>query len=583
MVFAMTTFNSELHLGLFYIGGSIGFPPFSNIYKLDSFNYTMVGSNFETPVTALCVYNSELYAGAYLNVSGGPFNQHACARWDGASWINISVPSPVQVFAEYNGDLYIGGAGLNKMNSTSFSTIAVGSSASPAISAMAVYNGELYVGGSFTSIGGTPLSGIAKWNGSSWSAVGGNLAQPSGAGALIVFNGELYAGGGFNFTGGASTDNVAKWNGTYWAPCGFGTNGIVNTLAVHNGELYAGGLFSTAGGTSVNNIAKFTPCTVAPSQPASISGITDPCPGDTITYTVPAVAGSVAYVWSLPQGWTGVSFSDTIMVVAGTNSGVISVVAGNSCSMGTQQTLTVSPKVMPSVVISPTAPPAFCIGDSVILTATSASLTFTLQWRLNGIPLPGATGQSYAAAQTGSYSVNIDDGVCRGASYAVIVTAHSVPVITLSFSGGNLSLTSGFSSYQWYYNSALIPGATTNSYAPLQTGTYSVVVIDSNGCSAQDSMFVIPTEISDASPNAITLSPNPNTGIFTISGKLSGNTKEVRILIRDITGRLVHTADIPVADGRLEEILSLAELPSGVYSLQLITAGKNTVRSFLKE
>ena len=439
MVFAMTTFNSELYLGLFNVGGSIGFPPYSNIHKLDSFNYTMIGSNFETPVTAFGVYNSELYAGAQMNISGGPFNQHSCARWDGTSWVSISTSGNVSTFAEYNGDLYIGGVGLNKMNNTSFSTIVVGASApsiAPPISAMVVHNGELFVGGSFTSIAGTSVSGIAKWNGSFWAPVGNNLGPSPVVQSLAVLNGDLYAAGDFNLANAGGTDKVVKWNGTYWAPCGFGNSGIVNTLAVHNGELYAAGQFPTAGGIPATNIAKYTACSVPPSQPLLIGGVQDPCPGDTISYVVPAVSGATAYVWTLPQGWTGTSFSDTIRVVAGANAGVISVAAGNTCSIGTQQTLAVSPKALPSVAIAPATPSAFCSGDSVILTATSASLTYTLQWRQNGMLIPGATGQSYVGTQAGSYSVDIDDGVCRSASSVVIVIVHPAPVVNLSFSGG---------------------------------------------------------------------------------------------------------------------------------------------------
>src|SRR6187455_2447462 len=58
------------------------------------------------------------------------------------------------------------------------------------------------------------------------------------------------------------------------------------------------------------------------------------------------------------------------------------------------------------VTISSGGPTVFCIGDSVLLTATTGT-GYLYQWKNNGISISGATAQNYYAKTTGSYTVNV--------------------------------------------------------------------------------------------------------------------------------------------------------------------------------
>jgi len=257
-------------------------------------------SDLDGAVEAMAVYddgNGEaLYVGGRFTSASGESLNHI-ARWDGASWSELSGPlgsvvnGTVEALAVYddgNGEaLYVGGGftsasgvivnHIAKWDGASWSAVSgpAGTGVSGSVRALAVYDdgsGEaLYAGGYFTSAGGVRVNHIAKWDGVSWSALSG----PSGTGvsdvvrALAVYddgNGEaLYAGGYFTWAGGVRVNCIARWDGVSWSalsgPSDTGVNDTVYALAAYdngNGEaLYAGGWFDSAGGVVVNGIAKW--------------------------------------------------------------------------------------------------------------------------------------------------------------------------------------------------------------------------------------------------------------------------------------------------------------------------------------
>ena len=58
------------------------------------------------------------------------------------------------------------------------------------------------------------------------------------------------------------------------------------------------------------------------------------------------------------------------------------------------------------------------VGDSVLLSCNT-SPSFSYQWELNGVAIPGATNSSYYAKQSGSYTVMITENGCSEYSQGI--------------------------------------------------------------------------------------------------------------------------------------------------------------------
>lgn len=147
-----------------------------------------------------------------------------------------------------------------------------------------------------------------------------------------------------------------------------------------------------------------------------------------------------------------------------------------------------------TAALNQTGPLSGCAGDSLLLSCNTDP-SFTYQWNRNGIPVSGATTSSFYPTQSGSYTVTIYQNNCPVTSAGISVTINpipSVPTITSSgtitpCSGGSMTLTapSGFTSYLWN------TGSTASSLVVSQSGNYSVMVTNNNGCSRTSNPFVV--------------------------------------------------------------------------------------------
>ena len=144
-----------------------------------------------------------------------------------------------------------------------------------------------------------------------------------------------------------------------------------------------------------------------------------------------------------------------------------------------------------------TGPITACSGQNVVLSCNS-SPTFSYQWRRNGVYISGNNNDTLLVTQPGSYSVIISDNGCPVSSSDVTVnfSTISAPIISSNGSiqpclGGSVTLTtsSGYNSYLWSN------GSTTQSTTVSNSGSYTVQVTNSNGCSITSSPYIINASI----------------------------------------------------------------------------------------
>jgi hypothetical protein len=123
-------------------------------------------------------------------------------------------------------------------------------------------------------------------------------------------------------------------------------------------------------------------------------------------------------------------------------------------------------------------------------------------------------------------------------------------------------------SYQWYVNGAPITGANSATHLVLQTGTYSLIAINSNGCMAFSdtltaTILINNVSVTETKSDEPILYPNPNNGLFHI--EVPALWLESSCTISNLFGQIMW-------EGQLSNelnYLNLQELNNGTYLLEL--------------
>ncbi|MCX6258478.1 MAG: T9SS type A sorting domain-containing protein [Bacteroidia bacterium] len=153
-----------------------------------------------------------------------------------------------------------------------------------------------------------------------------------------------------------------------------------------------------------------------PSQPGPINGNNNICRNSTQTYFIDSVAGAVGYIWSLPQGWSGYSITDSITVTAGNNGGTIHVSAVNNCETSQEQLLDVAiDHIQTSVTIN---------GTTLFANASPASYQWLICPTLEIIY--GQVYQTYTPVLNGSYAVIVTQNDCSDTSICYPMTVQNI-------------------------------------------------------------------------------------------------------------------------------------------------------------
>lgn len=165
---------------------------------------------------------------------------------------------------------------------------------------------------------------------------------------------------------------------------------------------------------------------------------------------------------------------------------------------------------------------------------------------------------------------------CAGTPSSYSITVNPTPTIT---SAGMVLTSSAATTYQWYKDGQLIPGATNQVYNAVIVGDYFVVV-DGGGCPSNiiDLGSVGVSELNNDFMFAVY--PNPNNGIFFVGfDGLERDNYSLKII--NSIGKLVYDETITDFIGIYSKEMNFENLAKGIYFIHLNNSTSKVVKKVI--
>jgi gliding motility-associated-like protein len=367
-------------------------------------------------------------------------------------------------------------------------------------------------------------------------------------------------------TGGSVVLSSSAPNGNQWLLDGSPVNGAsgISYTAIAAGNysvrVIDGNHCVSADATAVKVTVNSN--TQIPTPTINAAGATVFCSGGSVVLVSSAASGNQ---WLLNgaaiNGATGTNYT---AVSAGNYS--VRVTNGNNNTSADATPVTVTVKENPAIpVITAGGATTICAGSSVVLNSNAGAGN---QWLLNGVPVNGATGQTYRTGAGGSYTLRVTNtGNCSSTTViATAVTVNALPAGNISQVSLARGVVAGFTltapagvTYKWN------TGENTASIKAQASGNYSVTVTNALHCQNQfTTQVVLPAKdnVEKISlPN--TFSPNGDgvNDYWTVPDLQNYPMAQVTIVNR--SGAVVYQSNntMPKWDGRYKG----KDLPAGVY------------------
>ncbi|MBL4752511.1 MAG: T9SS type A sorting domain-containing protein [Flavobacteriales bacterium] len=290
------------------------------------------------------------------------------------------------------------------------------------------------------------------------------------------------------------------------------------------------------------------------------------CLQETNTYSVGNTTGST-YCWTVNGGSiVSLDSSNNSIEVKWNMIGQhgLSVIESNRFqARGDIQTYNVLVNPLPT--ISVVGDLSICAGDTVTIIGNGAS---TYQWSPpSGLGSPStAITDAYPGATTTYTLSGTDNNNCTGTD-VITITVFALPSAVIQEMNDTLVTTPG-QTYQWFLNDTLLSGQTSYFVSTLQSGNYTVLVTDSNGCQFLSDIYAyVFTGIhAPEYQNTLLLYPNPNNGTFYIqlTGEIVGLASDIRIT--NLLGETVYQERISDVTSLSQPYeVHISDLTQGIY------------------
>ncbi|MES2622008.1 MAG: T9SS type A sorting domain-containing protein [Bacteroidota bacterium] len=243
-----------------------------------------------------------------------------------------------------------------------------------------------------------------------------------------------------------------------------------------------------------------------------------PVPVATIATPTPVICPSDSAQICISAGFTAYQWNngETTGCITENQTGNYHVTAtdNNGC---TAESNVIALSVYPvSVATITNLNPVICSNDSSQICVFPSFTAY--QWN------NGATDSCITTRLAGNYYLTVtDNNGCTVQSNRVALSVYPAPPVSISVNGDTLTVY-GVVTQQWYRNGSPINNATLSTYIITQGGSYTVTVIDTNGCRATSSPIIV-SGIGDMSEeDGVSIYPTPFRDKLNVSINSSGQT-----------------------------------------------------------
>jgi uncharacterized protein YjdB len=435
---------------------------------------------------------------------------------------------------------------------------------------------------------------------------------PSGAVVICIGGSQLISatpsGAGFTYQWqDAGVDIAGATNSTYLAT----TSGTFRAVVTNTAT-------GCTGSSAVVTVTTSASTVVVPAiSIAATPGTTICATTGAVSYTATPVNEGATPIYQWFVNNIAVGGSTTTFSYTPANGDIVKCMLTSSLPCATPATvadsltMTVSPAVTPDVSINATPNDTVCIGQPATYNAipVNGGTAPTYQWARNGVNV--ATGPSYTHTPANGDIIvcqMVSNASCRTATVAtsspLIMTVQVPATNTVSISASSPSIIAGENitfvavalnagpspDYQWFINSAAVPGATNATFTTNTLTNGQVVhckvtsnlpcILPKTALSAGFTISVTSgvTDITGAG-NTFAVHPNPNTGTFSVTGNLATSLNEpVQITVTNVLGQTLYSTVTTAQNGNVDQQISLpSAVPTGIYFITVHTGTEQIV------
>jgi hypothetical protein len=343
----------------------------------------------------------------------------------------------------------------------------------------------------------------------------------------------------------------------------------------------------TAADHTWTHTSTFTVSAQPPGNAGTISGPVSVCQGmEMVTYFVPPISRAIEYVWTLPEGVTGKSSADSIVVSFGaySKSGEITVTGKNNLGNGSTATLALEVNPLPAAAGAITGKREVChrqrnVTYTVPEIKDAEEYVWNVQTDATFFIRDNSITLSYGVTTgTGTLSVKGRNSCGEGPESTLTVTLSPIPETPVISHKGNVITSSSTVGNQWYNSNGPIEGATGQEYAITESGDYYVVVTI-NGCVSDpsESLTLILNGLDKTSfARQISVYPNPVTDQLRIEAEAWQGPVMYKVF--NALGQVVYFSSLVTSC-----TLDVTDYPKGIYLVKFEAGNDLVIKKFIKE